>query len=122
MMVVSSKRSVLFIITGGGKWVEIAISADPVYQTALMYAERPFWRAVSVGEPPSLFHAATPRVRIESVKVVDMAGSNAWAECAALFRSTRPAHLEHERSKAELKVLMPDDEKEAIGHGIRAKR
>jgi hypothetical protein len=39
-----------------------------------------------------------------------------------LFRDTRQAVLEHERSKAELKALMPEDAKEAIGHGIRAKR
>ena len=32
------------------------------------------------------------------------------------------AHLEHEQAKAELKGLMPEDAKEAIGHGIRAKR
>ena len=122
MMVVGSKTSVLSIITGGGKWVEMAISADPVYQTAMMYAERAFWRAVSSGEPPSLFHAEPPRARIEAVKIVDMSTSNSWGEFAALFRSTRPAFLEHERSKAELKTLMPEDAKEAIGHGIRAKR
>jgi hypothetical protein len=34
----------------------------------------------------------------------------------------REAHLEHEQAKAELKGLMPEDAKEAIGHGIRAKR
>jgi hypothetical protein len=34
----------------------------------------------------------------------------------------RQAFLEHERSKAELKALMPEDAKEAIGHGIRGKR
>jgi hypothetical protein len=39
-----------------------------------------------------------------------------------LFRSTRPAFLEHERAKTELKGLMPEDAKEAFGHGIRAKR
>jgi predicted phage-related endonuclease len=122
MMVVGSKSSVLSIITGGGKWVEMAISADPVYQTAMMYAERAFWRAVSSGEPPSLFHAEPPRARIEAVKIVDMSTSNAWAEFAALFRNTRPAFLDHERSKAELKTLMPEEAKEAIGHGIRAKR
>ena len=122
MMVAGSKTAVLSIITGGGKWVEISIAADPVYQTALIYAERAFWRAVSGGEPPSLFHAAPFRPRIEAVKVVDMAGSNAWAEFASLFRSTRPAFLDHERSKTELKSLMPEDAKEAIGHGIRAKR
>jgi predicted phage-related endonuclease len=122
MCVVGTKQAVLSIITGGGKWLEIAIAADPVYQTALIYAERAFWRAVSSGEPPALFHAEPPRARIEAVKIVDMTSSNAWAEFAALFRSTRPAFLEHERAKAELKTLMPEEAKEALGHGLRAKR
>jgi hypothetical protein len=60
--------------------------------------------------------------RIEAVRIVDMSGSNSWAEFAGLFRSTRQAFLDHERSKAELKALIPADAKEAIGHGIRAKR
>jgi hypothetical protein len=51
---------------------------------------------------------------------VDMNASNSWAEFAGVFRSTRQAFLEHERSKAELKALMPEDAKEAIGHGVRA--
>ena len=51
-----------------------------------------------------------------------MSESNSWAEFASLFRNTRQAFLEHERSKAELKALMPEDAKEAIGHGVRAKR
>ena len=29
---------------------------------------------------------------------------------------------EHEQAKTELKILMPEDAKEAFGHGIRAKR
>ncbi len=51
-----------------------------------------------------------------------MSASNSWADFAGLFRSTRQAFLDHERSKAELKALMPDDAKEAVGHGVRAKR
>ena len=51
-----------------------------------------------------------------------MAESNSWAEFAGLFRSTRAAFLDHERAKAELKALMPEDAKEALGHGVRAKR
>jgi hypothetical protein len=48
-----------------------------------------------------------------------MSASNSWAEFAGLFRNTREAFLDHERSEAELKALMPEDAKEAIGHGIR---
>ena len=39
-----------------------------------------------------------------------------------IFYSTRQAHLEHEKAKSELKGLMPEDAREASGHGIRAKR
>jgi len=61
-------------------------------------------------------------VRVEAIRIVDMTTSNSWAEFAGLFRETRAAYLEHERAKTELKALVPEDVKEAIGHGIRAKR
>jgi hypothetical protein len=51
-----------------------------------------------------------------------MGSSNAWAELSGVFRRTREAYLDHETAKAELKGLIPEDAKEAIGHGIRAKR
>ena len=51
-----------------------------------------------------------------------MSASNSWAEFAGVFRRTRQGFLEHEKSKAELKGLMPEDAKEAGGHGVRAKR
>ena len=51
-----------------------------------------------------------------------MSASNAWAEFAGSFVRTRAAHQEHEQAKAELKSLMPEDAKEATGHGVRAKR
>jgi hypothetical protein len=51
-----------------------------------------------------------------------MSSSNSWAEFAGVFCRTRAAHLDHDAAKAELKKLMPEDAKEAIGHGIRAKR
>ncbi len=122
MWVTNAKLSVLSIITGGGKWVEIGISADPLYQHLLLTAEKKFWRCVESGEPPRLFGVEPPRPRIEAVRIVDMSASNSWAEFAGVFRSTRSAFLEHEKAKVELKGLMPEDAKEAIGHGVRAKR
>jgi predicted phage-related endonuclease len=122
MWVVAAKTAVLSIITGGGKWVEIATHADPLYQHLIVTAERKFWRCVESGEPPRLFGVEPPKPRIEAIRIVDMSGSNSWAEFAGLFRNTRQAFLEHERSKTELKALMPEDAKEAIGSGVRAKR
>jgi hypothetical protein len=120
--VVAARTAVLSVITGGGKWVEIVTHADPLYQHLIVTAERKFWRCVETSEPPRLFGVEPPKPRIEAVRVVDMSASNSWAEFAGLYRSTRQAFLDHERSKAELKALMPEDAKEATGYGIRAKR
>jgi predicted phage-related endonuclease len=122
MWVTNATSAALSVITGGGRWIEITVAADSLYQHLLLTAERKFWRCVESGEPPRLFFAEPPRARIEAIRVVDMCSSNAWAEFAAVFRQTRTAFLQHENAKAELKSLMPEDAKEAIGHGIRAKR
>jgi predicted phage-related endonuclease len=122
MWVTNAKAAALSIITGGGRWVEITIPADPLYQHLLLTAEKKFWRCVESGEPPRLFGLEPPRPRIEATQIVDMSESNAWAEFSGVFQRTREAHLEHENAKAELKNLMPEDAKEAAGHGIRAKR
>jgi predicted phage-related endonuclease len=122
MWVVAARSAVLSVITGGGKWVEITTHADPLYQHLIVTAERKFWRCVESGELPRLFGVDPPKPRIGAVRTVDMSASNSWGEFAAVFRTTRQAFLEHERSKAELKALMPEDAKEAVGHGVRAKR
>jgi predicted phage-related endonuclease len=122
MWVVAARSAVLSVITGGGKWVGITTHADPLYQHLIVTAERKFWRCVESGEPPRLFGVEPPKPRIQAVRIVDMSGSNSWAEFADLFRNTRQAFLDHERSKTELKALIPEDAKEAIGHGVRAKR
>jgi predicted phage-related endonuclease len=122
MWVTNATTSVLSVITGGGKWVEIAVPADSLYQHLLFTAEKKFWRSVESGEPPRLFGFEPPRPRIEAIRVVDMSSSNSWAEFAAQFRETRAAFLKHENARTELKALMPEDAKEAVGHRVRAKR
>jgi predicted phage-related endonuclease len=122
MWVTHLRSAALSIITGGGKWVEITVPMDPLYLSILVSAEKKFWRCVQSGETPHLINVEVPRPRIEAIRIVDMSSSNSWADFSAVFRSTRGAFLEHERAKTELKALIPEDAKEAIGHGIRAKR
>src|SRR6202795_1196960 len=97
MLVAGTRKSVLSIINGGGKWIELSIEADPIYQTILIAAEKAFWRAVKTGETPALFDCEPPKPRIEAVRVVDMNASNSWAEFASLFCDTRQAPAHHER-------------------------
>ena len=122
MWVVNARSAALSIITGGGKWIEMTIPADALYQHFLVTAERRFWRCVQTGETPTPYGIEPPRPWIEGVRIVDMSDSNSWAQFAGLFCATRSAFLDHERAKSELKALMPEDAKEASGHGVRAKR
>src|SRR5258707_15227469 len=112
MWVTNATTAALSIITGGGKWVEISIAADPLYQHLLLTAEKKFWRCVSFGEPPRLFGVDPPRPRIEAARIVDMGVSNSWAEFAAVFPTTRPAFPAHEQAKTQRKGRMPEDAKE----------
>jgi predicted phage-related endonuclease len=122
MWVTNARSAVLSIITGGGKWIEMTIPADALYQHFLVTAERRFWRCVQTGDTPRPYGIEPPRPRIEAVRIVDMSESNSWAELAGLYCATRSAFLDHERARSELKALMPEDAKEACGHGVRAKR
>lgn len=122
MRVIGTSSAALSIITGGGKWVELTIAADPLYQHLLITAEKAFWRCVKDGEVPRLFGVEAPRPRLEAVRVVDMSASNSWAELAGVYRQTRPAFQQHEAARADLKKLVPEDAREAVGHGVRARR
>jgi predicted phage-related endonuclease len=122
MWVTNARTAILSIITGGGKWVEITINGDPLYQHLLLTAEKKFWRCVQNGEPPRPFGIEPPKPRLEAVRIVDMTLSNSWAELAAIYRRTRTAYEEHEAAKIDLKKLVPEDAREASGHGLRAKR
>jgi hypothetical protein len=51
-----------------------------------------------------------------------MSTSNTWAEFADIFIRAREAHLKHEKAKQELKSLVLEVARQAIGHGIPAKR
>src|SRR5437588_8983593 len=67
MWVVAARSAVLSVITGGGKWVEIATHADPLYQHLIVTAERKFWHCVKSGEHRSCLGSSRP--------------SRAWRPC-----------------------------------------
>lgn len=90
MWVLAARSAVFSIITGGGKWVEIQVHADPLYQHLLLTAEKKFWSCIQSGECPALFGIEAPRPRLASVKIVDMGSSNpgrAWL--TPIFRRAR---------------------------------
>jgi hypothetical protein len=91
MWVTAARTAVLLIITGGGKWVEMTIPADPLSSTSCSQPRR---NSGAVSRPPRTLTSlalSPPRQRIEAVRTVDMSGSKAWAEFAGLLQATRQA-------------------------------
>ena len=59
MWVTNARSAVLSIITGGGKWIEMTIPADALYQHFLVTAEKRFWRCVQIrGDSAALWRRA----------------------------------------------------------------
>ena len=94
----------------------MTIPADPLYQYLLLTAEKKFWRCVETGEVPRLFGIEPQRPKVEAVRTVDMSTSNAWRSLQNLYR---PAGLDHDRAKTELKALVLEDVRKDSGHGVR---
>jgi predicted phage-related endonuclease len=82
MWVTNARSAVLSIITGGGKWIEMTIPADALYQHFLV-TEKRFWRCVETGETPRPYGVEPPRPRIKAVRAVDMSESNSWRSSPA---------------------------------------
>jgi hypothetical protein len=119
MWVVASRAAVLSVIAESGwKSPPTPIPFTSISSSRPSGSSGAAWRAAS----PSPIWVEPPKPRIEALRIVDMSGSNAWAEFAGIFARSRAAYLEHEQAKTELKTLMPEDAKEAVGHGVRAKR
>ena len=76
----------------------------------------PIDKRLSAAQMPGSLWATTRRPCYAS------GGRSGARSSPAIFIRTREAHLDHEQAKAELKGLVPEDAKEAIGHGVRAKR
>jgi hypothetical protein len=66
MWVTNARSAALSIITGGGKWIEMTIPGDALYQHFLVTAERRFLRCVQTGETPWRYGIEPPRPRVEA--------------------------------------------------------
>jgi hypothetical protein len=56
MWVAASRTAVLSVIIGGGKWVEMTIFADPLYQHLLLTVDRNSGAASRAASPSTLRH------------------------------------------------------------------
>jgi len=95
MWVTNAQSAALSIITGGGKWFEMTIPSDALYQHFLVTAEEAVLALCADRRDAAPYGAEPPRPRIDAVRIVDMSESNSWAQFAGVllrdaFRLPRP--------------------------------
>ena len=89
---------------GGGKWVEMTFPPD--LPTLAAHGGEKVSGAASRPASPLASSGSSRhgRPRVEAIRTVDTSGSSDWAEFANLYQLTRPAALDHDRAKLELKA------------------
>jgi len=75
LLVTGYSKAVASILTGDSKWIEISVVADSVYQTALIAAEKAFWRCIQTGCRPQLFGVVPRRSSIKTARILDLSGA-----------------------------------------------
>lgn len=118
---VGATAAYLSVFKGNGDWCVFKYALDGDYASALIEAERTFWKHVQDGTPPAPLPGPLAPKPV-GVREYDMTGSNEWAAYAADYTETMLAADRNEIAKKSLKGLVPDDASKCIGHGITITR
>jgi len=120
MICTGARQVVLSIIEGGREPALEVVPWDETYAAELWRRAEAFMECVRNLTPPVVFAPVAAPVKAE--RVVDMKGSNAWAEHAGLWLKHRAGAKAFSGAEKEIKALVPEDAKRAHGHGIQAAR
>lgn len=123
MAVTGMENAFLSVFYGNSKWEYYPIARDESAIADLITREQEFWRYVESDTPPPEKDSAAPiKIAFDTMREVDMSGSNSWANYATEWLQCRPAAKKFEAAEKEIKALVEQDVKLAYGHGIAVKR
>lgn len=112
----------LSVIVGTSAPEVISIGADVVDQATWIERATAYHQCVVNNTPPGDWAPAEAAAPVSEFRKLDMTGSNAWAEHAAVWLATREAAKKFDGAVSEIKALVERDVNDAFGHGIRATR
>lgn len=116
-----ARRTALLVVHGGDEPEELEVVWDEDYEREVWQRVDWFWGRVMSLQPP----CALPGIKapiLNAARVVDMSGSNTWANFAATWLRTRDHKKAWFDADKGLKELMEGDVARAFGHGIVATR
>lgn len=123
MVVAETPHAFLSVIVGANEPAVIEIEYDEFWTMTYIDRAKEFWSYVESGkEPPGAPQALSAPIPVETMRVVDMKGSNEWASAAGEWLESRVPAKKFEASVKAIKALVEADVREAFGYGIVATR
>lgn len=121
MFCTGTDEIIFSVIMGAKEPKPVFIGREQTYQSNLVEEAKAFMQCVrALKEPvPNPFLKPPPPI---FTRVVDMSASNSWGAMAGRWIAHRAAVHDYNDAAKGIKKLVPDDAKEAFGHGIRVKR
>lgn len=106
----------------GNDWTPLRVDRDDAYIDRLLQAEEAFWHHVITDTSPAEGSPLDEQAWTDAPELAlvrtDMNGSNAWAHCARDWLENKKASQIFDTANKSLKSLMPDNAREAFGHGV----
>ena len=122
MFVTGLPSAFLSVFFGNSKYAYFEVAADAEYQADLVTRCAEFWRHVVEDIEPADKDAKAVAIAFDTLRTVDMTGSNLWANCAADWLTNKIAAKTFETAAKSIKDLIEPDVGTAIGHGIKVTR
>lgn len=118
------ERHFLSVIFGTKEPEQFLTEYDPMYGFTYLEKCKEFWGYVMRNEPPPTTKAATasPAIKLDDMRVVDMTGNNQWSIFAGDWLAHRESADKFEAAEKGIKKLVETDVKLATGYGVQVKR
>lgn len=116
----------LSVIFGNNRHEHTVIESDPQFQERLYKYESAFWKYVETKTEPKGFENLVPEVpkniALDGMIRYDMSKNKNWIAYAKQYKETKENYTLHNECKVEMKSLVPDDCRHAVGEGLEVKR
>ena len=123
MFCTNSSKCALHVSLGMKKPFSIFFDRDDFFLAEYIAKCAEFWGYVERDEPPPGGEAlAVEPLQPEDLRVVDMAGDNAWSAAAADWLANKAQAKTFVDAVGSLKAKMADDMRAAFGAGVRVSR
>lgn len=120
MEVTGAEQCALSVIMGAREPVVEFIERDAAYASEMLARGSQFMDFVRRRQPPVVLPAVPPPC--DPTKIIDMTGSNQWADRAHEWLTTKGAAETCKTAEKVLKALVPENAKRCHGHSIQITR